>query len=174
MPSKVTTPMLGDLLDVPAWLGAPTVVVLRAADRVEPFAVEPRRPKQATNSMHILGYPVYATGPVQGAAFAKRLAGLLLDRASYAEGGQPFGPFLLMCAFRPGVAFRIHAGARSVDTLLCFKCDQVAIKLVASAGDEREIYGDIHPTAFVGLAQEALPDVPAIQALVTDRHPLAP
>ena len=103
------------------WLGADVLAVLRAADHVEPFAIWPwptgRAPKGKSpppstappGAPVTMGrYPVYAAGPVQSAAFARRLVRLILDERSYTPDGFPFGRAVLKgCVFAPGVAFRV-------------------------------------------------------------------
>lgn len=163
------------------WLGRETVGVLVAADRVEPFAVRPwpagHRLAPAADAiapvlppgtpLTIHGYGVWAVGSVQARGFAQRLSGLLLDERSYRSDGPPFNAKVIKgCIPAPGVVFRVWAGRRSVDVLLCFQCDQVFIgKSRSDPG--RPASGDIDPSraAFVTLAQEALEEVAAIRAV---------
>jgi hypothetical protein len=166
---------------VQRWLGADAAQVLRAGDRVEPFAVWPwpaghspvgRDPPVSTatpgSPSTVLGYPVYAAGPVQSGAFAQRLADILLDERSYEADSAPFGHRATKaCIPMPVVAFRVWAAQRSVDVLICFRCDQVMIGRRTSRFPNGTELGDTDPSraALVSLAHQSLPDVPRIQAI---------
>src|SRR5262249_46229630 len=119
------------------WLGRERVAVLRGAERAGPFAIAPwpvasslvRPVVLVTEGPAALrGFPVYSVGAQQGRLFTQRLAALILDEGSYAPHMLPFGTQVIKgCLPSPGVAFRLWAGARSVDVLLCFDCDQVLV-----------------------------------------------
>ena len=116
----------------------------------------------------IRGYPVYAVGPVQSEAFARRLAGLVLDESSYWAEAPPIGNRMIKgCIPVPGVAFRMGAGRKAIDVLLCFTCDQVLVTRSTMESSKDLARGDIDPSraAFVALAHEALADVPKVRAI---------
>jgi hypothetical protein len=161
------------------WLGRTTVRVLDAGDRVEVFVLGPQPigargfADDSTGNqlppgtpLTIQRYPVRQVAPSQGRAFAQQVARLILDERSYEPRMYPFGRSVMKaCAFAPGVAFRVWARTRSVDVLLCFPCDEIA---VAYVGGKREmLVGDIDPAraAFVRLAKSVLADVPEVAKL---------
>jgi hypothetical protein len=160
------------------WLGGPTLALLRAADRVEPFAIRPwpakhpprgheaeapPKPLPAGTPPQVAGFPVYAVGPAQSRDFAQRLTTALLDDRSYLHRDINKG-----CTFAPGVAFRVWAAQRFVDILVCFRCDQVEVSpLAGRRGWNSVASDDIDPgrVAFLKLAQEALGDVSEVRAI---------
>ena len=117
------------------------------------------------------GYPVYAVGRPLNASFARRLTAVLLDDATYTEESPPFSDFVQKgCMFDPGVGYRIWSGPRVVDVVFCFLCDQVVLSPVPKPRKGSPwMYGDVDNahSALVTLAKEALPDVPAVQAIPT-------
>ncbi|HEY4392569.1 MAG TPA: hypothetical protein VGP64_00830 [Polyangia bacterium] len=172
-----------------AWLGPQTVALLQAPDRIEAFAVRPWSsgypppghendppPKLPPGTpVDIGGHPVYAVGRRLTVDFARRLTAVVLDDGTYSARQPPFDDFVMKsCMFDPGVGYRIWSGARAVDVLFCFRCDQMVLRPVPNPRKEFPWMGadvDNAHTAFVALAKEALPGVPAVQAVSEIRPP---
>jgi hypothetical protein len=167
------------------YLGRDTLALLEAPDRIEALAVHPwpaarpppghahdPAPQLPPGTPTTIFYrPVYAVGRPLTAEFARRLAAVLLDDATYVPDMPPFGNRIFkMCVIWPGVAYRVWSGRRSVDLLFCFDCDQVEV--VRDMGPHGQTDADIDNgrAAFVRLAKEALPAVPEITAL-PEVHP---
>lgn len=132
--------------------------ILRRADRVEVFRVAPKRAADGTPDT-VAGYPILAVGPEQGPDFAARL-GKVLRSWGVANSSKK-------CAFEPGVAFRVWAGDRALEVLVCFKCDDLWPHVVGEPGtirDEWLEFDAVRP-GLVALAREAFPDDPRVQAL---------
>jgi len=170
-----------------AWLGRDRMAVLEAPDRIEAFAVLPWPPGHprpghekdppprlpATAPTEVEHRAVYALGKPLTADFARRLAAVLFDDATYTEASDPFGHGITKgCLFDAAVAYRIWSGPRSVDVMFCFHCDQVRVYPVqplARPAPPAEGDTDNGRAALVTLVKEALPDVPAIAALPATR-----
>jgi hypothetical protein len=69
----------------------------------------------------------------------------------------------------PAVAFRVWAAQKSVDVLVCFRCDQLLIGPSIATLTSDALLADFDPAraALVSLAHEALPGVPRIQSIPT-------
>jgi hypothetical protein len=115
------------------------------------------------------GQPVQAVGHPQSGAFARGLAAVVLDEASYAPGTG----VVKWCAFRGTVVFRIWSGARSVDVVVCFSCDRVAVQSLRERGGRIGwTQGDVDQSRarLVGLAKQALPNAPEVGGLAITRE----
>jgi hypothetical protein len=164
------------------WLGRKALAILEAPERIEAYAVRPwpvghvpashaadpppQLPPGAPSAL--AAWPVYAVGRPLTAEFSRRLTGVLLDDGSYDEDHPPFGHHLIKgCTIVPGVGYRIWSGARSVDVVFCFLCDEVEIVWGPGPAGVGWEAGDIDNAraAFVALAKEALPDVAEIAAI---------
>ena len=119
---------------VRAFLGKGTDTVLNAT-RVEVFRLDPDEgvPGRAKPKVlgRIGGYAVTAKGPELSRELVERLQELLVSASTYdlpppaPEGGR-YASIKLCGGFRPGIAFRLHAGKRRLDVLVCFSCDDLA------------------------------------------------
>ena len=138
--------------------------ILRDADRVEVFRVQSQVVDSHAQLGPLGGYPVLAVGKELGPDFAKRLGKVLRSWA--------VAPSSKKCVFEPGVAFRVWAGDRSLEVLICFKCDDLWPRVV---GENKTLHGEVLAfdpvrAELVALVKEALPDDPKIQAL-PEVHP---
>jgi hypothetical protein len=71
------------------------------------------------------------------------------------------------CGLVPGVAYRVWAGDRALEVLVCFKCDDLWPHVAGEPGTlERELlaFDSVRPE-LLALTKEAFPDDPQIQAL---------
>jgi hypothetical protein len=141
--------------------GATRVEVFRIDGRNDPPDPTPIRPGDPT----IGGYAIMGRGKDLGPEFARRLADVLLDDATYTDSQ--------LACYWPGVAFRVHRGEEFVDVIICFKCgnlyvgpptDRKGLKVESfhrSPADRR----------LIELAKEALPDDREVQAIGDEYHP---
>ena len=145
---------------VELWGGVsrPATSILRDADRVEVFRVSWQRADGPTDGT-IGGYPILATGPEQGPEFAARLS-TCLRRWGVTRTSKK-------CGLMPGVAYRVWAGDRALEVLVCFKCDDLWPRVVGE-DDPWQIkileFDRVRPE-LLALTKEAFPDDPQIQAL---------
>jgi hypothetical protein len=133
--------------------------ILRNADRVEVFRVAPIRPKEPTGDM-IGGYQILAVGKEQDPEFAARLS-TALRRWGVTRSSKK-------CGLMPGVAYRVWAGDRALEVLICFKCDDLWPHVVGEPGTletEWLEFDRVRPE-LLALTKEAFPDDPEIQALL--------
>jgi hypothetical protein len=120
---------------------------LQAATRLEVFRV---RSSEEDDEWKLVG------GRHLSDDFRRRLVKVLLDKNSY------LGTTTL-CAFDPGVAYRFWKGSKSVDVLICFKCNELCF---GTKGDcESSIFFGPARAPLVRLAKRALPVDGAILAL---------
>jgi hypothetical protein len=150
--------------------------VLRGASKVQVFrlkAEEINQPvKRLPTEENIDGHLVTGRGAEQGKAFAGRLARTLLDEKLYSQGFSD--------CFEPGVVFRVWSGDKTVDVMICFKCNNLYCgppvkqppwpqENISFAGDwpagARTLIESKMRGLLVGLAKEAFPADKEIQSL---------
>jgi len=150
-----------------ARLGDRTVTILRGSTGVEVFRVDPASylapgKEDPEKKSSFQRYAVTARGKNQGAEFAARAAGLLLDPAHFAlDSGKG-------CTFSPGVGLRFRKGKETAEVLLCFRCDDLEVVTPnPQSGGVRRFFADFHPgrASFVRLVKEAFPEDALIQGL---------
>lgn len=132
--------------------------VLRHGDRVEVFRVSPIRQEKPVGET-IGGYPILAVGTEQGPEFAARLS-TALRRWGVTWTSKK-------CGLMPGVAYRVWAGDRALEVVICFKCDDLWPHVVGESGtlhDEILAFDPVRPE-LLALTKEAFPDDPKVQAL---------
>ena len=145
--------------------------IFNGADKVEAlrlFAVGSEKPLG-----QVADYvPFFSKHVAENKNFASRLGALVLDAKSYVLPGQS----TTQCYFEPAVAFRVWKKQQFVDTVICFKCDQLAILERNNKAPERSIGGllmgrfhvagdfVVHPQ-LLALTKAAFPNDKAVQAL---------
>ena len=166
--------------DNPRWLAAAqkfdknkarAAEIFDGADKVEalrlfPIGAEKRLGQVAPN------VPFFARHKVENKQFAARLGAIVLDAKSYALPGQS----TTQCTIEPAVAFRVWKGRQFADTVICFKCDQLAVLEHNDSAPKRSIggllmgrfnvAGDflVRPQ-LLALTKEAFPKDDAVQSL---------
>jgi hypothetical protein len=141
----------------------PGVPVPRQPTRVEVFRVGPE-PADSPAGGTIGGYPILATGKEQGPDFAARLSKVL--RSGGVTKNQK------KCGLQPGVAYRIWGGEKTVEVLVCFKCDVLWPHVVGQEGvPPHEEWMDFDPVRpkLLALTKEAFPNDAEIQNLPEHR-----
>ena len=135
------------------FMGAVAAETLAGADRVEVFRVSTKRARE--DDPEAGGYVVTATGKPQDAAFARRVAGVLLDEKSYDFDANRVG------GFEPVVVLKVRKGQRWVEVLLSFATDELVVRAPgAKDGAVRSAQADARPARreLLGLVRQALPD----------------
>lgn len=116
--------------------------------------------------------PFFARHKVENQRFAARLGAIVLNAKSYALPGQS----ITQCYIEPAVAFRVWKGKQFTDTVICFKCDQLAVLEHNDSAPKRSIgsllqgrfnvAGDfIVHSQLLALTKEAFRDDSAVQSL---------
>ena len=142
------------------FMGANAAETLAGADRVEVFRVSAKRAREEDPEAG--GYVVTATGAGQGAAFARRVANLLLDEKSYRFDANRVG------GFQPVVVLKVWKGQRWVEVLLSFATDEIVVRSPgAKDGSVRSAQADASPARreLLRLVREALPGDRELQSL---------
>ena len=98
--------------------------IFNGADKVEVFRLFSVGPEKPVGKIANRDYlPYFSTKTVDAPDFATRLGALVLDAQSYAVPGTS----TTLCYFEPAVDFRVWKGKQFVDTVICFKCSQLAV-----------------------------------------------
>ena len=141
---------------------APEFAELKNAERVEVFRVGPDPATPGADA--IGGFPILATGPDQGPAFAAWLAEIMT--------GGGVTPNRKKCGLRPGVAFRVWHGGDALEVLVCFECDVLwphpAGAPVEGMYAELRDFDPVRPE-LLALAREAFPDDALLRELPARR-----
>ena len=141
-------------------LGEEAVDILRGAEKVEAFRLNPDR--EAKGDKQVGGFVVTAEGKSLGKESVAALAELLLTDETYT--GQQSKCFL------PGVGFRVWKGDKSVDVAVCFMCSNLQVGNASGGfrGAKSNVYGQL-----LKMAKDAFPNDKAIQDLpAKDKDPL--
>src|SRR5687767_10602616 len=142
------------------FMGTNAAETLAGADRVEVFRVSTKRARE--DDPEAGGYVVTATGAPRDAAFARRLAAVLLDEQSYRFDANRVG------GFEPVVVLKAWKGERWADVLLSFGTDEVVVRSPgAKGGAVRSAQADASPSRreLLRLVREALPGDRELQSL---------
>ena len=148
------------------FMGANAAETLAGAERVEVFRVSTKRARE--DDPEAGGYVVTATGTPQDAAFARRLAAVLLDETSYRFDANRVG------GFEPAVVLKVWKGERWVEVVLSFATDEVVIRAPgAKDGAVRSAQADAGPARaeLLRSVRQALPDDAHLKALPETKPP---
>jgi hypothetical protein len=146
-----------------------TAALLARATKVEVFRIDGGKdhepPVPPPGEGNVGGFPVTARGYDQGPAFAARLAEVLSDEKTYADG-------FAKC-YWPGVAFRVWDDKECVDFIVCFFCDNFYLgpPSYQRVSENGTFHGTPARPLLVRLAKEAFPDDKEIQGLKEIRSP---
>ena len=144
---------------VERFLGGRAVATLQAATRVEVLRLSTKRAKEGEPALG--GYLVTGQGAEQGEAFARRLAGVMLEESSYDFLSSKRG------GFEPLVGLRSRSGAEWTEIVLSFASSELVVLSPVEGGGVRSAQEDFDGAraALIGLVKEALPEDPAVRAL---------
>jgi len=148
------------------FMGANAAETLAGAERVEVFRVSTKRARE--EDAEAGGYVVTATGKPQDAAFAGRVADVLLDEKSYRFDANRVG------GFEPVVVLKVWKGQRWVEVLLSFATDELVVRAPgAKDGAVRSAQAEAGPARreLLGLVRQALPDDAYLKALPEKTSP---
>lgn len=145
--------------------------IFQGADKVEALRLVP------TGSEKPLGQvapymPFFSKYAVEDKQFASRLGTFVLNAKSYALPGQS----TMQCYFEPAVAFRVWKKQQFTDTVICFKCNQLAVLEHNDKTPKRSIGGllmgrfnvagdFIVRPQLLALTKSAFPDDSTVQSL---------
>ena len=101
---------------------ATAAAIFAGADKVEALRLFPVSSEKPLGQ--VAEYvPFFSKHTIEDKQFASRLGALVLNAKSYALPGQS----TTQCTIDPAVAFRVWNGQQFADTVICFKCDQLAV-----------------------------------------------
>lgn len=150
---------------------ANVAAIFNGADKVEALRLFPVGSEKPSGQ--VAPYvPFFAKHTVDDAQFAARLGHIVLDAKSYALPGQS----TTQCYIESAIAFRVWKKQQFADTVICFKCDQLAVLEHNNSAPKRSIgsllqgrfnvSGDfIVRPQLLALTEEAFPNDGAVQSL---------
>ncbi|MDP1822277.1 MAG: hypothetical protein Q8L48_03515 [Archangium sp.] len=156
----------------PGWarrfVGEKNAQVLESATSVELYRINPyaRGRRNSVHTFAVLGHRTVEPG------VARELADIVLSDESLERGKEctadaSYGSIKLCGGFQPGVMFRVHAGPRRVDLLVCFDCDDLAVVTRTVVDRQSLMTRDVGggSGALLALTARLLPDDPAINSM---------
>ena len=150
---------------------ATAAAIFHSADKVEALRLFPISSEKPLGQ--VAPYvPFFAKHPVDDKQFAARLGNIVLNAKSYALPGQS----TTQCYIEPAVAFRVWKDRQFIDTVICFKCDQLAVLEHNQTAPKRSVGGLLQGrfniagdflvhSQLLDLTRSAFPGDKAVQAL---------
>ena len=152
--------------------GAESVRAIRDAEQLVIYRINPDdflTNPEPDGPTRILGYRVLGEPTRASPSVLRRLRTFLLSDGSYDDAGQEEGTIHL-CAFSPGVAFRLSRSAtESFDVLVCLLCDELAFQTTTGISPKVAIHrGRAQLLKILALG---LPNDEEIKALAKSKRP---
>ena len=150
---------------------ANAAAIFNGADKVEALRLFPIDSEKPLGQI-ALYVSFFAKHTIDDAQFAARLGNIVLDAKSYALPGESTTQFTI----EPAVAFRVWKKQQFTDTVICFRCNQLAVLEHNNSAPKRSIgsllrgrfnvAGDfIVRPQLLALTKAAFPDDKAVQSL---------